>query len=120
MTICLRCHDGKKASRACKSCHTEKAYPVSHRAADWLRVHSERTKEIECGSCHGWTPEFCQECHSRRPPSHVGNWKKAHSHPAKARATGCLVCHKKAKCLTCHDEGLWPKIAVAKEEVKRR
>lgn len=114
MTKCLKCHDGKQASQACKSCHTEKAYPASHRAADWPKQHSQRTKEINCGDCHGWTPQFCQECHGRRPPSHAGNWKKAHSFPAKARSKGCLVCHKRSKCLTCHDEGLWPKIAVAK------
>ena len=40
METCLKCHNGEKASAKCKSCHTEKAYPKSHQAKDWLEVHS--------------------------------------------------------------------------------
>jgi hypothetical protein len=103
MANCLGCHNGKRAPGACKSCHTEKAYPASHKAVDWLKVHSERTKEINCAQCHGWTPEYCQQCHRRRPPGHAGNWKKLHSGPAKINSKRCMVCHRQEKCLECHD-----------------
>lgn len=103
MENCLKCHNGKQASHECKSCHTEKAYPPSHKASDWLQAHSERSKEIDCSECHGWTPKYCQECHSKRPAGHAGNWKKLHSSPAKINSKGCMVCHKQKKCLECHD-----------------
>ncbi len=103
MENCLKCHNGEQASAECKSCHTEKAYPDSHKASNWLQVHSERTKEIDCTDCHGWTPKYCQDCHSKRPLSHAGNWKKLHSDPAKINSKHCLVCHKEKDCLECHD-----------------
>ncbi len=103
MKMCLKCHDGRKASAQCKSCHTEKAYPESHRAKDWIKVHSERAEDKSCAKCHAWTPDFCKECHSKKPESHAGNWKKLHAKPAKENSKRCMICHKKKKCLECHD-----------------
>lgn len=103
MNTCLKCHDGNRASDACKSCHTEKSYPETHKASNWLQAHSERTKEIDCSSCHGWTPKYCQECHNKRPAGHVGNWKKLHASPAKINSKRCMVCHQQKKCMECHD-----------------
>ena len=61
--------------------------------------------KIDCGKCHAWTPKFCDDCHSKKPKSHVGNWKKNHAAAAKARGEkGCLVCHGGEKfCKQCHD-----------------
>jgi hypothetical protein len=104
MDKCLKCHDGKKASDKCKSCHTEKAYPKSHQAKNWIEVHSEKEKEINCAKCHAWTPDFCKECHTKKPQSHkAGNWKKLHAGPAKNNSKRCMICHEKKKCLECHD-----------------
>ena len=104
MEACLKCHDGKKASAKCKSCHTEKAYPESHQAGNWLEIHSEVVKEIDCAKCHAWTPDFCKQCHSRKPKSHRGgNWKKLHAPPARENGKRCMICHKEKKCLECHD-----------------
>lgn len=104
MKECLKCHDGEEASAECKSCHTEKGYPENHEAKDWLEVHSEREKEIDCAECHAWTPDFCKECHSKKPKRHtIGNWKKLHAKPAKKNSKQCMICHKKKKCLECHD-----------------
>ncbi len=104
MEKCLKCHDGKEASAKCKSCHTEKSYPKNHRASNWLEVHSEKEKEIDCAECHAWTPDFCKECHSKKPKSHkAGNWKKLHADPAKENSKQCMICHNKKKCLECHD-----------------
>ncbi len=104
MQTCLKCHDGTKAKNSCTTCHTQKEVPASHKQKDWLEVHPTLVGKIDCGKCHGWTPNFCQDCHSKKPASHVGNWKTNHAAAAKARGEkGCLVCHGGAKfCKQCH------------------
>jgi hypothetical protein len=104
MEGCLaQCHDGDKASNACLDCHTRKKTPPSHLKQDWLVVHGQAAKFQDCGDCHDWTPGYCAECHEKRPPSHVGNWKKDHGPLAKERGDGCLVCHGGEKfCKECH------------------
>jgi len=102
MQTCLKCHNGDKASNKCVDCHTQKITPPTHKQKDWLQVHSSGADLKEC-SCHSWTPEFCAECHEKRPASHVGNWKKNHGPEAKKRGQGCLVCHGGEKfCKQCH------------------
>lgn len=105
MTTCLDlCHDGTKASNTCTDCHTRKQTPDSHDRPDWLLVHSEQSTTIDCAKCHAWTPDFCADCHAKRPASHKGNWKKDHQHRAKVLGKGCLVCHGGEKfCKNCHD-----------------
>ncbi|MBI5231459.1 MAG: hypothetical protein HY876_04755 [Coriobacteriales bacterium] len=105
MTMCLsRCHDGKQATTACTKCHTRKHVPSNHRRKDWLETHSTLTDSVDCGECHGWSPDFCGQCHSKRPRSHSGNWKKAHQFRAKKRGDkGCLTCHEERFCKRCHD-----------------
>lgn len=105
MTLCLsKCHDGRKASNKCIDCHTRKQVPAGHKRPDWLATHGKRTRDINCGTCHGWQPKLCQSCHRERPSTHVGNWKKLHQVRAKLRGRGCLFCHGGAKfCLKCHD-----------------
>jgi len=106
METCLEtCHDGKKATNQCVKCHTQKQVPESHLQKNWLAVHPEMVNKIDCSKCHAWTPKFCDDCHSKKPKSHVGNWKKNHAAAAKARGEkGCLVCHGGEKfCKKCHD-----------------
>lgn len=105
MTMCLsKCHDGNQATSACAKCHTRKNVPDSHRRKDWLATHSAMTETIDCGQCHAWSPDYCKECHAKRPKSHVGNWKKNHKVVAKQRGEkGCLTCHDKKFCKSCHD-----------------
>ncbi|HEY3317589.1 MAG TPA: hypothetical protein VGK50_04105 [Coriobacteriia bacterium] len=104
MTTCINlCHDGHKATDKCDKCHTRKQTPESHSKPDWLLIHGAMSKTIDCGKCHNWTPNYCGDCHKKRPPTHVGNWKKGHSAEAKQRGDGCLVCHSMAKfCKNCH------------------
>jgi hypothetical protein len=102
MSTCLRCHDGKTATEACVKCHTGKKAPPSHQRPDWLQVHSEKIKTVDCGKCHGFTQNFCADCHSRRPASHAGNWKTAHAAPATENRKRCLVCHDETFCKKCH------------------
>jgi hypothetical protein len=105
MEGCLeQCHNGDTASNACVDCHTRKQTPETHQRKDWLEAHG-RIAESDakaCAECHDWTPEYCEECHSKRPASHKGNWKKAHGPHAKTRGDGCLVCHEEKFCEECH------------------
>ena len=104
MATCMTCHDGKQATNQCVKCHTQKEVPPSHKAADWLLIHGSKTKTIDCGTCHGFTPDYCRACHEQRPPSHVGNWKTLHAAAVAANGTkGCYVCHdQKTFCGKCH------------------
>jgi hypothetical protein len=102
MSTCLNCHNGHKATAVCAKCHTGKQAPASHQAADWLQVHSTKTKSVDCGKCHGFTQNFCADCHSKRPASHTANWKSAHAVPAAENRKRCLVCHAETFCKTCH------------------
>lgn len=104
MSMCLKtCHDGKKAANECVKCHTRKNVPDSHRSKDWLMVHPTKVATVDCGSCHAFTPDFCKDCHLKRPASHTGNWKTGHKVAVKARGEkGCLVCHGEAFCKKCH------------------
>lgn len=104
MSTCLdQCHDGVKATNKCVKCHTRKDTPDSHSNEDWLEVHGRKSETMDCGKCHNWTPDYCSDCHKKRPATHAGNWKKNHSIRAKERGKGCLVCHGVAKfCKNCH------------------
>ena len=104
MRRCLeQCHDGEQATEECTDCHTRKHAPDNHFDDDWLEVHAEQSESEECGSCHDWTPDYCEDCHSKRPASHVGNWKTDHKDRAKTHGRGCLVCHGgEAFCKECH------------------
>lgn len=104
MSTCLeRCHDGVKASNKCVDCHTRKQAPKDHSQPQWLETHSEMVDKVDCGKCHDWTPDYCADCHRKRPASHAGNWKGGHGPRAKARGDGCLVCHGGASfCKKCH------------------
>jgi hypothetical protein len=103
MEGCLeKCHDGVKAKDECSACHSAKSVPKSHKSKGWLQVHGKEAETQDCGECHDWTPKYCEECHSKRPASHSGNWKKDHAAPAKERSAGCLVCHEDAFCEECH------------------
>ncbi|MDP2233344.1 MAG: hypothetical protein Q8K89_06890 [Actinomycetota bacterium] len=106
MSMCMSaCHDGVKAVNQCVKCHTRKHVPDNHRRKDWLQIHNTMTETVNCGTCHAFSPNYCRDCHLKRPKSHAGNWKKEHQFRAKARgAQGCLFCHGGEKfCKKCHD-----------------
>ena len=103
MATCMTCHDGRTAVNKSVKCHTRKEVPPSHLQKGWLAVHSQKTGTVDCSTCHGWSPDYCAECHGRRPQSHAGNWKKDHQVPARENRKRCLVCHDEKSCKTCHD-----------------
>lgn len=105
MAACLTCHDGKQAKSACVTCHTAKAAPETHKAADWLVVHPLRQQGADCAKCHGWTKNWCADCHARRPPSHSAVWRTTHPAAVKTRRN-CEVCHTASSCARCHGDVL--------------
>lgn len=106
MAGCLTCHDGKQAKNTCTTCHTAKAAPASHEdTSTWLLVHPQAPAEsiATCAKCHGWTKNWCADCHSRRPPSHTAGWRKTHGAVvATMRPRDCEVCHTRSFCVNCH------------------
>lgn len=103
MIACLDCHDGEQAKDACVVCHTEKAAPENHGTAEWLIVHPQMQDSEDCESCHGWTPDWCVECHTRRPSSHVERWRTVHRDTVEVRRN-CEACHEADFCIRCHGE----------------
>lgn len=103
MAECLKCHDGKTAKNGCSTCHTDKALPENHKAADWAIVHADKQKEIDCAKCHKWTANWCAQCHSTRPRSHTPRWRTDHGAKVKTHRN-CEVCHDAAFCIRCHGE----------------
>jgi len=103
MAACLKCHDGVQAKNACVTCHTAKAAPDSHKAADWVRIHPQEQASADCAKCHGWTKDWCADCHSRRPPSHTADWRTTHAAAVKIHRN-CEACHVATFCINCHGD----------------
>jgi len=103
MAGCLTCHDGVKAKNACKTCHTNKVEPLTHRAANWNIVHAEKVKGGKCTTCHKWNEHWCTTCHEKRPRSHTANWRTTHGDQVKIHRS-CEACHEASFCKRCHGE----------------
>jgi hypothetical protein len=101
MSGCLECHDGDSAKNTCTACHTDKATPATHRAADWLIVHPDKAAGGDCAKCHKWTEDWCASCHSTRPKSHGPDWRAAHGARVKTHRN-CEACHTASFCIECH------------------
>jgi len=106
MAGCLKCHNGDTAKNNCTVCHTKKATPASHKAADWLVVHPKQVTS-DCNACHAWTKNWCADCHARRPKSHTADWRKTHGEQV-AKHRNCEACHAASFCIRCH--GQLPKL----------
>lgn len=103
MVRCLKCHNGTRASNECKSCHRKKSYPANHRPKNWLIMHGQKKKEVNCAKCHGWVKDYCGDCHVKRPVSHVARWRAFHGMRVAANRN-CSTCHKDSFCIKCHGE----------------
>lgn len=103
MTTCMKCHDGRQARKDCPACHVKKDLPKNHRTPDWLVVHPDKQRDIDCKECHAWTPRWCRQCHSLRPASHKGRWRSMHRFNVQ-RHRNCEACHKGPFCIRCHGE----------------
>jgi hypothetical protein len=67
MATCNTCHNDRKATNACESCHTDfvNLFPADHSESNFLRNHKDMTRlgalDASCQTCH--TETFCQQCH---------------------------------------------------------
>lgn len=102
METCMKCHNGKTAPDNCGVCHTKMATPESHKQANWFKVHGQMSKSINCNKCHSWRPDWCMNCHTKKPESHQVRWRSKHGPVAKADRKGCNACHKLEFCMKCH------------------
>ena len=77
MAICATCHNDRKVSNACASCHTEVTglIPPDHLLAGFKKDHKNLTRlggmETNCITCHN--QNFCGECHSPGAVMQLGN-----------------------------------------------
>jgi len=103
MVECMSCHDGDSADDACTACHTSKAAPENHSAADWLVVHGAHSEDPACADCHQWRDDWCVDCHADRPRSHSGDWRAVHGDAVSVHRS-CEACHEGSFCIECHGD----------------
>jgi hypothetical protein len=115
METCYKCHDGKRASNKCSTCHVTlgERKPAAFDPA-WMTAHRDevrRTGEQECRRCHA--ASFCETCHRAANP-HPRDWIAGHPQEARKDSAGCPACHlapaemrpkdvkEMAFCRACH------------------
>ncbi len=119
---CTTCHSGKAAFRhgeeylshviapkECQGCHGGRVLPWSeaHERSDWLDEHGWEALEVgqeTCFQCHEFGLQFCEDCHSEKPPSHEpqADWLNDHNERARQDTRSCLACHEMDDCKACH------------------
>ena len=100
MSICARCHDGKRLPDTCSTCHINGVPATAPKVAMKLHVSPE-----ECTRCHQ-SRTFCTKCHNGLRMPHPAGWNKKHGGIVVDRGKSiCASCHlKKDKqfCIDCH------------------
>ena len=100
MSICARCHDGKKLPDDCNICH------VGGVPADAPKVKMPlHMTPGQCTECHK-QKSFCAECHNGLQMPHPEHWTKKHGAVVLDRSKSiCASCHLKEDpkfCIDCH------------------
>lgn len=108
MALCLRCHDGSRASADCAVCHPGGITDVRGVSTyDYPLV--QLPPVTTCEGCHSM--ERCDACHGLRMP-HPPDWVEVGRHAragAFSRREKCKKCHERADCQTaCHPTGAFP------------
>jgi hypothetical protein len=124
MDRCIDCHQEKKVSTECKTCHytetngklqthyssgvlkPKRLHVSAIHSGDFLRQHAvpaQRDKAY-CNQCH--TQNDCLQCHDgvgRDARYHPGDWISTHPLRAKKDDFRCESCHNFQQfCLNCH------------------
>ncbi len=119
---CTTCHGGDRAPKhdqpylptsvpasECKGCHGGRVLPstVRHERDDWIETHGTealRAGADSCYRCHDFGLKFCDQCHAKKPPSHlpVERWRTIHPDVAREDTRVCYSCHKLSFCKKCH------------------
>lgn len=105
MARCLPCHDGKKASSECRTCHvsdTSKAVRSSDRRRMFPRTALPPV--TDCGGCHD--QKTCDACHGYRMPHPEQFVKWGHARYAGfGKKQACWRCHDQVSdCGKCHSD----------------
>jgi hypothetical protein len=119
---CTTCHGGKHtyrhdqpylshviAPRECTGCHGGRILPwtPAHELDNWVAQHGRIALKVgtqTCMKCHELGMQFCNDCHSKQPPSHQPRdlWLANHPAAAKRDTRACFTCHVTAFCKRCH------------------
>lgn len=109
----------KKDIAKCNSCHK---YMTTKTLTGYGKIstidkylNSDAGKQAKDASTYAKENTFCQNCHSKRPASHVGSFIDTHGTIASKDQTTCAACHntnntakplttntKVVNCSTCH------------------
>ncbi len=126
MATCLKCHDGRQASKECGTCHvTEPSgrlqltfpsgvlrpmqgdpFGLDH-GPRYEFTHGTRASvdRQTCMSCHA--ESYCQTCHDalQKPLSvHPNDFITLHPIQARQDSTRCSSCHRaQSFCVACHE-----------------
>lgn len=124
MPLCLTCHDSKKASAKCTTCHLADAggYVKTNYAegdlmpsgvlrgdAHDLRFRTDHARvaandQKYCANCH--KKDFCLDCHNstQKPMDfHGGDYVNMHTIDARRNNPDCNACHRRETfCTGCH------------------
>lgn len=109
MSRCLTCHDSKRASADCSTCHLDDISKAGRRSGsveaggprlDYPLVPLNRR---DCGGCHNQRVQ-CDSCHGLRMPHSTRFLNGYHaSQAAFERKQKCWKCHQEAEdCSGCH------------------
>ncbi|RJQ54656.1 MAG: hypothetical protein C4521_03935 [Actinobacteria bacterium] len=111
MSECLPCHDGKKASLACETCHVKDAVlrTIAQDEGFGSVKMTAAQQRASCYRCHDEKP--CITCHGVRMP-HPEGWSspQKHARPAFKNKEACWRCHfdeepfvpSAKECQPCH------------------
>lgn len=110
---CMSCHFNRRVELSCQACHNEDKVPPSHHEPDFLTAHGKQAQEFTaCLRCHAYDKkgrkielqfggnlkvytrqnDFCLECHSKIPESHLPDFRR-HGGIAAKDTNRCLICH---------------------------
>ncbi len=100
MSVCARCHDGKRLPADCDVCHVGALPSGYEKVAMTVQV-----KPSQCRGCHRGKA-FCTRCHNGLEMPHPESWQSAHGPVVLERGRSvCVSCHLKDDkkfCIDCH------------------
>jgi nitrate/TMAO reductase-like tetraheme cytochrome c subunit len=134
MEDCIKCHEARQVSTACKTCHSTGMKPASHDAPDFkTKAHGQLAeKDIKkCNSCHQYmsdnpitdlqtktaSQQFLSNGNTKDTTISAQDYAKENSFCQKCHGTrppshgtnfvdghGAIAKADKQKCLACHSE----------------
>lgn len=112
MSSCLPCHDDRKASAECKTCHTSDPYEPKSATGETsatalgsgrMVYPVVKVRNTDCGGCHDQERQ-CDTCHGLRMPHPASFVARDHARMAAfEKKQACYKCHTPDSCNSrCH------------------